>query len=195
MEVENPAYRDNMLYIDTSIEVPNKPWPVHKKPHPLKKCRAFNKQSLDEWKDYLKENNICLIYCASSGHQARHCKAENKCSKCGSEKHRPGPAHAGPAQWKTDTVSPAFAHGSEEDKMLDSPITTYMCTQVCGNEAEGCSCTKIYLVNIYPRDPELKIKTYEIMARSFFDTFNISINNVAPYTPKTCAGVSETTGK
>lgn len=34
--------------------------PIHKKPHPLRKCRGFREKTLQERKAYLKENSICF---------------------------------------------------------------------------------------------------------------------------------------
>lgn len=52
------------------VEDPNKECPIHKKPHALRKCRAFREKSLEERKAYLKQNHICFRCCASSSHQA-----------------------------------------------------------------------------------------------------------------------------
>lgn len=71
---------------------------IHKKPHSLKKCRAFRERTLEERKAYLKEHNICFRCCDSSTHQARNCKEEITCSECNSDKHIAA-LHAGPAPW------------------------------------------------------------------------------------------------
>lgn len=82
---------------------------------------------------------------------------------------------------------------------------TSTCTQVCGNQIGGRSCSKICLVGVYPEgQPEKRIKAYAIiddqsnrsLAKSaFFDIFNISVEKMTPYTLKTCTGVSEAVGR
>ncbi len=61
--------------------------PIHKKAHPLRKCRIFREKSLEERKAFLKENGICFRCCMSSQHIAKYCKAHVKCTDCGSENH------------------------------------------------------------------------------------------------------------
>lgn len=63
----------------TNIHDPNKECPIHKKPHALKKCRAFREMPLEERKAYLKRNLICFRCCASTNHQAKICKADPLC--------------------------------------------------------------------------------------------------------------------
>lgn len=75
---------------------------------------------------------------------------------------------------------------------------------VCGDGFQGKSCSKIWLVNVYPNGhQELWQKMYVILddqsnvslARSeFFDMFGLKGATV-PYTLKTCAGVIEASGR
>lgn len=41
------------------MEEPDRQCPIHKKPHPLKKCKLFRGKTLEERKAYLRENRIC----------------------------------------------------------------------------------------------------------------------------------------
>ena len=54
-ELDNPAKGDETKGSDNL----KKECPIHKKPHPLPKCRAFRAKLLDERKAFLKENGIC----------------------------------------------------------------------------------------------------------------------------------------
>lgn len=40
--------------------------PIHCKPHPLKKCKAFKEKSIEERRSFLKENHICFRCCDSN---------------------------------------------------------------------------------------------------------------------------------
>lgn len=90
--------------------------------------------------------------------------------------------HAGPPLWTPkDSNLPSERHGGEPD--VKSPVTTASCTEVCGQGLKGKSCSKICLVNVYPRtSPEEKRRMYAMLddqsnsslARSaFFDMFNV----------------------
>lgn len=147
---------------DTPSEPPNKQCLIHKKPHPLKRCRAFREKPLEERKSFLKEN-ICFRCCDTSSHQARNCKAEIRCSECNSEKHI-AVLHAGPAPWSAQHVSSTLGHGGEENMDRSAAEATSTCTQVCGYQGGGRSCSKICLVSVYPNgQPNKKIKAYETM--------------------------------
>lgn len=184
----------------TNIHDPNKECPIHKKPHALKKCRAFREMPLEERKAYLKRNLICFRCCASTNHQAKICKAETLCAECNSNSHITA-LHPGPAPW-ANTTEPASDNGGECNIVL--PTATSTCTQVCGSEVESHSCSKISPVFIYPQgSPEKKLKTYAILddqsnrslARSsIFDTFGIT-KGCFPYKLRTCAGLEEATGR
>lgn len=187
---------------EKEVEDPDKECPIHKKPHTLRKCRAFREKTLDERKTFLKQNRICFRCCTSSNHLARNCKFETQCTECGSDTHIAA-LHAGPAPWvKQDKTEITTDHGGEQRSA--SSIATSKCTQVCGNEIGGYSCAKICLVYVYPTGHyDKRLKTYAIMddqsnkslARSsFFDIFSVNQSSV-PYTLKTCAGVVEVTGR
>ncbi|KAL3983520.1 RNA-binding protein Musashi [Sarotherodon galilaeus] len=178
--------------------------PSHKKPHALKKWRAFREMPLEERKAYLKKNTICFKCCASTNHQAKTCKSEIHCTECDSKLHvtalHPGLA---PTTTATATIAePVTVDGGESNAAHPTAIST--CTQVCGNEFESHSCAKICLVFIYPKNsPEKKLKAYAILddqrnrslaKSSVFDTFGITRNSF-PYKLRTCAGLEEVTGR
>nr|XP_055053759.1 uncharacterized protein LOC129438884 [Misgurnus anguillicaudatus] len=181
----------------------NKQCPIHKKPHPLRKCRGFREKTLQERKAYLKENSICFRCCSSTLHQAKDCKSVIQCSECNSDKHIAA-LHNGPAPWsKKEDTNPSTNNGGEQDEPL-FPVATSTCTEVCGDHSSGKSCSKICLVNVYPKgEPQNKQKVYAIiddqsnksLARSaFFEMFNVA-DNTAPYTLRTCAGITEAEGR
>ncbi|CAL9684350.1 unnamed protein product [Knipowitschia caucasica] len=189
-----------------NIEDPNKECPIHKKPHALKKCRAFRDMPLEERKAYLKKNMICFRCCGSTNHQAKACKAEISCTECSSKSHitalHPGPAPPFIAPELPTFSEPPTANGGESN--VASVIATSTCTQVCGSDVESHSCAKICLVFIYPKNsPEKKLKAYAIMddqsnrslaKSSVFDTFGITKNSF-PYKLRTFAGLEEVTGR
>ncbi|XP_062422700.1 uncharacterized protein LOC119214058 [Pungitius pungitius] len=176
--------------------------PLHNKPHALKKCRGFRRMILDDRKKYLKENNICFRCCASTTHQAKFCETLIKCTECDSNKHlsalHPGP----PPQSQPCFFRPSENGGECEETM--QPDVTSQCTEVCGKDFKGKSCSKICIVNVYPSGHRnLKRKMYAILddqsnaslARSeFYEMFNIRGEAVS-YTLKTCAGMVETAGR
>ncbi|XP_026003932.1 uncharacterized protein LOC113009687 [Astatotilapia calliptera] len=201
----NKTHKPNL---GSTSEFTNKLCPIHKKPHPLKKCRGFREKTLDERKAYLREHNICFRCCNSSAHQAKDCKEEITCLECNSNKHVAA-LHAGPAPWTQNTKAQNIApdqdreeHGGESSLDLE---TSSACTQVCGDLGGGRSCSKICQAYIYPKGhPDKKVKVYAIiddqsnrsLAKSnLFDTFGIPMSNLAPYTLKTCTGVSTTNGR
>ncbi|XP_072564870.1 uncharacterized protein, partial [Paramormyrops kingsleyae] len=182
----------------------NKNCPLHKKPHPLRKCRGFRGKSLEQRKAFLKENSICFRCCSSTSHKAKDCRAAIQCSECDSNRHIAA-LHDGPAPWLSkEIVNPSTSHGGEEDQTSATSHATTTCTEVCGNGLSGRSCSKICLVNIYLEgQPERKIKAYVILddqsnkslARStLFDMFGIT-DYASSYTLKTCSGVSDVIGR
>lgn len=71
---------------ERKMESPDKQCPIHKKPHPLKKCRSFRAKPIEERKLFLKENYICFRRCGSTQHVAKKCRVAIKCIECDSEK-------------------------------------------------------------------------------------------------------------
>ncbi|XP_058887670.1 uncharacterized protein LOC131738129 [Acipenser ruthenus] len=77
-EVDNAIQKDESKKKDDH----NKQCPIHKKPHPLQKCRGFREKPLEERKTFLRENSICFRCVSSTAHQAKNCKAVIQCSEC-----------------------------------------------------------------------------------------------------------------
>ena len=112
----------------------------------------------------------------------------------------PGPA---PRHWRLPPTAPQ--HGGEEViNHTAPPAVSSQCTEVCGEGIAARSCSKICLVKVYPiNKPENAVKMYAILddqsnrslAKSeFFDLFSIQ-GNLSPYSLKTCAGVTQMTGR
>lgn len=126
--------------------------PIHKKPHPLNRCRGFRIKPLDERKTLLKEKGVCYRCCATTTHLARDCKAAIKCKECGSDAHIAA-LHPGPPP------SNLFDHGGEGEIDTPQPAITSKCTEVCGYGECSRSCSKICLAKVYPEGhPEGAIK-------------------------------------
>lgn len=176
--------------------------PIHGKPHPLRKCRAFREKPIEERKMFLKEHNLCFKCCSASSHLARDCKVKVQCSECKSERHNTV-LHPGPAPW-IEVKDPAPDHGGEEVETLPQSDITAKCTKVCGGDLMDRSCSKICLVKVYPAgNREKAVKLYAILdeqsnrslVRSqFFEVFGDKSPS-APYILRTCAGVKESSGR
>nr|XP_054593164.1 uncharacterized protein LOC129160055 [Nothobranchius furzeri] len=173
--------------------------PIHKKPHPLHKCRTFKEKPIKDRMTFLKENNICYRCCSSSTHIARNCKMKLQCEECKSENH-----HTALHQEPRKGVNALHEHGGEDDEPTEQPKVNSKCTEVCGSEWTDRSCSKICLVKVYPaghRDKAVKLyaildeQSNRSLVRShFFDVFNDQSPS-APYTLRTCAGVKEAAGR
>eukprot|EP00079_Xenopus_tropicalis_P026785 XP_012820751.2 PREDICTED: uncharacterized protein LOC101731053 [Xenopus tropicalis] len=189
---------------ETNNKDPGKQCPLHQRPHPLLKCRAFRGKSIDDRKAFLKENHICYKCCSSTSHLAKDCKVSVKCTECDSTHHNTA-LHPGPAPWTLPHNKGTSEHGGEEgDTATTTPEVTSQCTEVCKGAIGGRSCSKICLVKVYPKGQRDKaIRLYAIMddqsngslaCPAFFDLFNIKGPSI-PYSLKTCAGVIETAGR
>ncbi|XP_077385858.1 uncharacterized protein LOC144023832 [Festucalex cinctus] len=189
---------------DESKNSPAKLCAIHHKPHPLKKCRGFRLKPIEERKAFLKEQGICFRCCSSSSLIARDCKAVLKCEECNSDQHLSA-LHPGAPPWKPAPPKPSSEHGGEE-KNEDTPELSVnsLCTEVCGDNLTGKSCSKICLVKVYPaKNPESAVTMYAMLddqsnrslARSeLFDLFNIQ-GTTSQYSLKTCAGMKESSGR
>ena len=131
---------------------------------------------------------------------AKDCKASIKCDECNSERHitvlHPGPP-----------TSSERAHTEKEESGEpdeDAPTVTSKCTEICGNADSPRSCAKICLIKAYPagrRDQAVKMyavldeqSNNSLTKREFFNLFGVKASP-APYTLKTCAGTTETSGR
>ncbi|KAJ8369536.1 hypothetical protein SKAU_G00095640 [Synaphobranchus kaupii] len=178
----------------------DKQCPIHKKPHPLKRCRGFRTKTLEECKAFLKESGICCRCCSSTNHMARDCKMAIQCKECDSNKHVTA-LHPGPAP---GTIKDPDSEHSGEEKDEASPDIISKCTEVCGEASSFRSCSKICLIKVHPEgQPDISQRVYAVLddqsnrslARSeFFDLFNLKGAD-SPYTLRTCAGVTEMSGR
>lgn len=182
--------------------------PIHKRPHPLSKCRTFRNKPLEERKAYLKENRYCFNCCASTKHMAKDCQVTRKCKECDSERHvsalHPGPAPEQPPPSEERHGGEEKTDESSDPEKDERAAVTSMCTEICGGTNSAKSCAKICLAKVYPAEhPEKAARMYVVMddqsnrslARSdFFDLFDLRCNAVN-YTLKTCSGVMETSGR
>lgn len=123
-------------YTQKNAEGPGRQCPIHRKPHPLKRCCGFREKSLEDRKAFLKENGICYRCCASTSHIARNCKVRV------SEGHNTA-LHPGPPPWTAKSTGPATQHGGEDEstpaESIPAQVTTH-CTSVCGGDLSGRSC-------------------------------------------------------
>ncbi|XP_058881751.1 uncharacterized protein LOC131737334 [Acipenser ruthenus] len=175
--------------------------PIHKKPHPLKRCRGFRSKTLEERKAFLKENGTCFRCCSSNNHFAKDCKVAVQCKECNSDRHVTA-LHPGPAPWTLK--GPDSEHGGEEEGEKPPSDVNSKCTEVCGEGLSPKSCSKICLIKVFPKgNSERSARVYAILddqsnkslARSeFFDLFNLEGTD-SPYTLRTCSGVTETSGR
>lgn len=179
---------------------PDRECPIHRKPHPLKKCRAFRSKPIEERKAYLKDNHICFKCCGSTQHMAKDCKVPIKCAECDSERHVSA-LHPGPPAFNNSAVTEKEESGEPDE---DTPTVTSKCTEICGNTDSPRSCAKICLIIAYPRGRKDKaVKMYAVLDEQsnkslakteFFNLFDVKASPT-PYTLKTCAGTTETYGR
>ncbi|XP_035808144.2 uncharacterized protein LOC118470918 [Amphiprion ocellaris] len=183
------------------LEEPDRQCPIHKKPHPLRKCKLFRGKPLEERKAYLKENRICYRCCGSVQHMARDCKVTIKCLECNSEKHIAA-LHPDPPLTLTQSAVAEGSDSGEHSECSSSVISK--CTEVCGQANSPRSCSKICLVKAFPTGKKEKaVKMYAVLDEQsnkslakteFFDLFKVKASHI-PYTLKTCSGKVETSGR
>lgn len=202
-----PGGATNTGHTYTKADDCDKMCPIHRKPHPLHKCRAFRQKSIEDRRQFLKDNNVCFKCCSSSLHMAKNLKAKIQCHECKSERH-PTAMHPGSAY----SIDPPSEHGGEGKETESHPQATNEsqpqitnnCTDVCGKGQSDRSCSKICLIKVHPAGQKHKaVKMYAILdeqsnrslVRSqFFDLIGDQSSS-APYTLKTCAGVKESKGR
>ncbi|KAM4544606.1 uncharacterized protein PAE49_017493 [Odontesthes bonariensis] len=180
---------------------PDRECPLHKKPHPLKRCRGFRLKTIDERRAYLKENHICYKCCGSTQHIAKDCKAPIKCTECNSERHIAA-LHPGPPP-PAENAKANKEESGEPTEDTPAAVSNY-CTEVCGNANTPRSCAKICPIKAFPAGKKEKaIKMYAVLDEQsnkslakaeFFNLFGVKASP-APYTLKTCSGTTETSGR
>lgn len=130
------------------IESPDRLCPIHHKPHPFKKCRAFREKSIEVCKSFLKENHICFRCCDSTKHIAKNCKTPIRCSECNSEQHVLALHPDSTVLISKKPVKEKEQCGEQTDSSLTS--VTSKCTEICGESSHARSCSKFFLVTVYP---------------------------------------------
>lgn len=173
--------------------------PVHKKTHPLEKCRAFRMKTFGERKDILREHKRCFK-CCTPNHLAKNCQAPLKCGECESERHCSAMHPDIPPLPAASSARPD--PGAQQTSSLLQ--VTSQCTEVCGPGSHARSCSKVCLARVFPRGkPERAIKMYVILddqsnrslaCSEFFQLFEVD-SGLSPYLLRTCAGTTEMTGR
>ncbi|XP_039870639.1 uncharacterized protein LOC120723317 [Simochromis diagramma] len=184
------------------IESPDKVCPIHKKPHPLKRCKSFRAKPIDERKSFLKENRICFKCCGSTQHLARDCRVQIKCMDCGSDRHL-AVLHPGPPPAPAESSGADKDDGGETQDSANASVVS-KCTEVCGDADSAHSYSKISPVLVYPEgEKEQARKMYAVLdeqsnkslAKSqFFELFNIKTRSET-YKLRTCSGLSDNVGR
>ncbi|XP_056430806.1 uncharacterized protein LOC130369492 [Hyla sarda] len=197
---EDPG--DSSSYKVNTFEGPDRLCPLHKKPHPLNKCKGFKSKPIKERLAFLRQNGICFKCCESTKHIAKDCKIQANCSECGSDRHISA-LHPNTLHQPLEVTETPKDEGREQKDKSAIPVMS-KCTEICGDSTNPRSCSKICLATVYPTGKREKaVKMYVVLdeqsnrslARSdFFDAFNIT-SRAVPYTLKTCAGVIETSGR
>lgn len=182
---------------------PTKTCPLHNKAHSLLNCKAFRNKGIEERKTFLKKNRICFKCCASNTHLAKDCKASVKCQECDTTYHVTA-MHPSTSQAPNVPPSPQADGGEAKVTEEDTPVVSSSCTKVCGNGQFGCSCAKICLARIYPKNAVQKvINAYVIIddqsnrslaKPEFFNLFGIR-SEPSSYQLRTCSGLAETSGR
>lgn len=185
------------------IEEPDRQCPIHKKPHPLKKCKTFRDKPIEERQAFLKEHRICYRCCGSVQHIAKDCKAAVKCSECDSPKHISA-LHPGPMPVPKSATTETDEQNKDEEQTENTTSVISKCTEVCGQSNSPRSCSKICLVKAYPEgQKDRAIRMYAVIDEQsnrslakteFFNLFEINATPT-PYTLQTCSGKATTTGR
>ncbi|KAL1274384.1 hypothetical protein QQF64_027198 [Cirrhinus molitorella] len=165
---------------------------VNNKLHPLKICRDFREKSLEDHKQFLKEQSVCFRCCSSIDHIAK--KMQSKMYQLYILVQHIGRKLPFP-----------FWRRMAGRKV--TPITqevTSKCTEVCGAGMSSIACFKICLVNVYPVGNKKESRrmyaildeqsNHSLARTEFFDKFQIKVSYF-PYSLKTCAGLKETSGR
>ncbi|KAL3969206.1 hypothetical protein ACER0C_029163 [Sarotherodon galilaeus] len=164
------------------IESPDKVCPIHKKPHPLKKCKRFRAKPIDERKPFLKENRICFKCCGSTQHLARDCRAQIKCMDCGSDRHL-AVLHPGPPPAPAESSEADKDDGGETQDSANASVVS-KCTEVCVYpEGKREQARKVYAV--FDEQSNKSLAKAQV-----FELFNIKTHSET-YKLRTCSGLSD----
>ncbi|XP_057695101.1 thymocyte nuclear protein 1 isoform X1 [Corythoichthys intestinalis] len=183
-------------------ESPDKLCPLHKKPHPLTKCKTFRAKPIDERKSFLKDNRICFKCCSSTQHLAKDCNMQIRCMECGSERHLTA-LHPGPLPAPEESSEVEKGDGGETHEDVSVSVVS-KCTEVCGDANSTLSCSKISPVIVYPKgERDQAVKLYAVLDEQsnkslvksqFFELFNIETRSDT-YKLRTCSGLSDNVGR
>jgi hypothetical protein len=200
-------------------DVSDRKCPLHGTYHSLNKCRTFKTKSLDERREFLKDNDICFKCCDSNSHKRRNFTAQVKCNDCGHpsalhvmvhDKRNHGgekPNYRRPnGGEKTNYGRPngretQYNNGRNGRDVRDTTDSTgFVCTQICGGQFSGKSCSKTLLVKVYPKkDPRQAVPMYAVIDdqsnRSLVSSKHFDLFNVQVYTLSSCGGSLTTTGR
>lgn len=200
---------------DSNINMGNNCF-LHVSRHKLNQCKTFQKLTLNERKKLLKDYNFCFKCCDSTTHTYTGCSAFVKCDICGNRNH-PAALHVSDMSTKRPGVTRRSHYGGEESNKSDStPRSHYdgeesrtnlssCCTELCGKDFTGRSCSKTILVRVYPvNQPEKSLSVYALiddqsthtLARTeLFDALDIPMSSVTTYSLKSCAGTFQRSGR
>ncbi|XP_065942625.1 uncharacterized protein [Magallana gigas] len=189
---------------------------LHVSRHKLNQCKTFQKLTLNERKTLLKDYTFCFKCCDSTTHTYTGCSAFVKCDICGNRNH-PAAIHVSDMSTKRPGVTRRSHYGGEESNKSDStPRSHYdgeesktnlssCCTELCGKDFTGRSCSKTILVRVYPvNQPEKSMSVYALiddqsthtLARTeLFDALDIPMSSVTTYSLKSCAGTFQRSGR
>ena len=184
--------------------------PLHRAEHSLNQCRGFRLKTIDERKQILREHNVCYRCCESTKHGARNCKTILKCAHCGKTNHasamhiarQPPPTtnrygNGGEQSPRTDEVHDTkHVDGGEQVSKIDHTIAA-KCTNLCGDDLCGKSCSKTVLLEVYPSgSPNEAVPVYAILdehsnrtlaTHELFNLLQIT-GETTQYTLSTCSG-------
>ncbi|XP_069108188.1 uncharacterized protein [Argopecten irradians] len=183
--------------VQTDKTTNGKSCPIHPQSnsHSIDQCKDFKKRSLDEKREYIRQNRLCFR-CIGPAHTARNCKEDVKCSECGSRRHLfvLHESRSRPEEQKT-TGDP---HGGEP------PDLNSKCTAVCGTGVSGRSCAKTLLVDVYPEGrPDKAITVYAILddqsnctlaSPQLLDALDVPCTEIC-YTLSSCSGKWKSSGR
>ncbi|XP_048734152.2 uncharacterized protein LOC125650167 [Ostrea edulis] len=175
--------------------------PIHNTNHSLNKCREFLKKPFRDRKKLIRDKNICFRCCLTTTHIAKDCQASVHCNDCRSQRHatalhmierNQGSQMQSTAFKESSQGTPRKEHGGEPTNDLVSK-----CTQLCGENFKGRSCSKTVLVQVFPKgQPNKAVKVYAILDDQSNKTLGTSVlfdalgvaDDKFEYSLSSCAG-------
>ncbi|XP_037503363.1 uncharacterized protein LOC119378234 [Rhipicephalus sanguineus] len=173
--------------------------PLHKKPHPLEKCRAFREKNQEERTEFLRQQGICMRCCLSHSHIKAQCQAILRCRVCDSGDHATALHVASPSSpLSSVTASNVSAAESSERRVTSTR------THVASGSDDSKSCAKLCLVDVaHDSDPSKTLRAYVILDEQsnrslikseLLDYFRVNGTPVQ-YTLRTCSGNTAVAGR